>query len=371
MQKHEKCNKKILMLHWLTVLCLCTALLGEVESRQYNTRLCPIKYNNGFLQPHRLYPGAIINFGNPIGYLRRVKTREGLYSILDNVPVYIVTDGSGTPVESHYPIDGQEKTTKYCQNESDTHCYRNKLPEAEQIVKEFIQMFNLGPVDASSSTSVHNIDDMKHTMPRIVLYFMDPNACAAQIKELRRQNLNVRAKVVTLGDYVKHWHDSNRQNDPVLLPCAEALTSATQQGKYTFKGTPVFITDPAIALTTSEDINQQYNPATDKLVVFTCPKQAEMIYNSARKNAASTVVGGNKMKYKVISQKRPWTPKILTSSVENLCQRIDQEPYWTAVIHIESPSPKLDRDAEEMLQNSIEDKPSLWNSIHRLVAIFM
>ncbi|ORM41132.1 uncharacterized protein BXIN_0336 [Babesia sp. Xinjiang] len=363
------------MVHCLPLVCICVVLLGGVGTRKPNR--APLAVPRGFKGSaeilrgplaRKIAPAALLHIPNLFSYLDRVRTRNELNNRLSEVQLYVITDEHGRPLVSHYPSDALSQDTEVTTQESAGRPPKT-IPETSQIPHAFVQLFREGGNSVESESSQHDINHIKQGMPKVVLYFMDPNACAAQIHELRRQGINVGAQIVTLSDYLKDSQEAKRHYDPILLPIPEALTRATLNGKSTFRGTPIFTTDPPIVITNSEDGTNEYNPETDKLAIFFSPEQAEEVYRSAWwSGRAKSEVGGRKTHYKLLPGTRAWYPKVLVTSLEDLCNRIEtNEAYWAVLIRLVPPSVELDHEAHLMLRNEKETGKSLWKSLHKFV----
>eukprot|EP00371_Babesia_bovis_P000180 XP_001608827.1 hypothetical protein [Babesia bovis T2Bo] len=287
-----------------------------------------------------------------------------------NVPIFVAVDSKGMLLVSHYPSNELQKTLKQNDIQINSEIYRKVAPEPPQIVEDFLQLFNGSDVNTSAVTSNHNAEDITHLMPNIVLYFMDPNACEAHVIELRKQGIEAHLKELTLTDYIQHLYNTSRDSDPLLLPLSEALIHATHNGQSVFKGTPLFTTDPPIAISKVKSDTHQFDMSTEKLVIFSSPEEAKEIYRKACSMGNTSIeLNGETFHYKVLHDKWPWSPKILLTSLEALCQRIDtREPFWAGIIHIQ---PKMQNLNRNETSNTVEcgyNAKSLWQALQRLIS---
>ncbi|GIX64030.1 glycosyltransferase involved in glycosylation of HMW1A and HMW2A, putative [Babesia caballi] len=349
------------MQYWLHCVCLCAALLALVESRSAPSgRLSRCRVNPRLAAAGRAcgvfprYTLAAAGIGDLFGYLDRVRSRNVLHRQLSEVPIYVVTDAQGKPVLSYYPFDDAAADVPTSPSTPPKQSVK-RMPETAQISEQFAQMFATDAAGQMAQTTVHDLSQMKRRIPRVVLYFVDPSACAAQVQELRRQGQDAYVGVATLSDYVRQAENSNRDSDPILLPAPEALTRATQNGKHSFRGTPVFTTEPPIVITGEQSGATEFNPATDKFCVFLSPENAVAMYRGAWwTGSGTTEMGGRTVHYRILPGPKPWSPRIRAASLEDLCRRIQtSEPFWATLLQFAPPGIALDENTKQLLRNEI------------------
>ncbi|GBE61259.1 glycosyltransferase involved in glycosylation of HMW1A and HMW2A, putative [Babesia ovata] len=366
------------MYHWLAVACLCALPFCRVESRS-TVRNPQLRWTGSWAhneQRRVLSSGspAIVGITDLLGRLDKHRSAIALYRRLESIPVYIATDASRNALISHYPLEDVGNAAESATEAPPAAAVRpaKHMPKAQQIVQEFLQQFADVKEVVSTQSSTHDLSRMKRRIPAVVLYFMDPNACAAHVLELRRQGKEAHMARTTLADYARQVDNATRKFDPILLPTSEALVSATRRGKGTFKGTPIFTTDPPIVVTKSETSEGGFNPATDKLVVFFSPESAAEIYRGAWwKGSVKKELGGETVRYRILPGAGKWSTRILVSSLEELCARIKtDEPYWTSLIHLEPPTTAADKHAQQLFQESENKGKSAWDVLHSFRVFF-
>ncbi|CDR95572.1 hypothetical protein, conserved [Babesia bigemina] len=362
------------MCSWLAVACLCALAVCRLESR--STARNPRQRWDGSPVCNKPCPvlssaiPAAVGITDLLGRLDRHRAATALYRQLERIPVYIATDARGNALVSHYPLDEVDAAAYSATEPPPPAAARpaKHLPSAQHAVQEFLQQFAEVSEVVPVQSSTHDLRSMNRRMPAVLLYFMDPNACAAHVLELRRQGKEAHITRLTLADYAKQVDDDARKFDPILLPTSEALVSATRHGRGTFRGTPIFTTDPPIAITKSETAQGDFNPATERLAVFFSPESAAEIYRRAWwKGSVKLKLGGEAVICRILPGTRRWSTRVLVSSLEELCDRIKtDEPYWTSLIHFEPPPIAADTHAQRLLQERANQLKPTWDVLRSL-----
>ncbi|KAK1940320.1 hypothetical protein X943_002163 [Babesia divergens] len=359
---------------WTALILYCvaqTVYVNSIINRGKNAGFhCHLPSGRTSQNLHHHNALAIIRPSDFFPFLDKLRSNIAFHRQLSNVPLYIVVDDFGTPIISHYPSGSDSSmaaTTPVVTPSGQTKA----RPDPSDIVAAFIKLFSGSKGYSGAEKSTHDIDKLERHLPNVRLYFMDPNACAAQIQELRRQGKTVRIDVVTLNDYIQQLENAKRDVDPILLPLADGLIHATNNGNEIFLGTPVFTTDPPIVKTTPENLSGDYDPSRDKLVAFLSPKQALSLYRKIwwKKNIVIET-NGQKEYYKMLPQTNPWSPEIRSACLEDLCRRtLTEEPYWGLLLYLMPPDVPINNEAENVLmEHKIAQTPvrSLLHSIRSL-----
>ncbi|KAK1443070.1 hypothetical protein BgAZ_305880 [Babesia gibsoni] len=316
---------------------------------------------------HVNHPHAVALPRTVTSVVDKVKGVVTFYRELTSVPLYIVTDELGNPLISQYPtINKGWEMTQVCPVSVKDRV--RVLPNSTQLVEQFMKLFQ--DKKATADTVSNDMETTSGRMRRGMLYFMDPNACSTHIMELRKQGKEAFMDIVPMSYFARQATNVDREYEHIMLPFDSSLTHATYYGNGTFKGTPVFTTDPPIVMTTEENADDDFNPETDKFVVFFTPDEAKSFFRRAWWSRRTTVENdGDTEHYKIIGSYTSPSPTVRYTNLEKIGAMIScKEPYWGLFIHVMPPTVVLDSNATELIEEYEQRKASLLLMLRKIAA---